>query len=87
MQNEAGEFVDMYIPRRCDVSNQLIGAKDHASISLRLAEVDAVTGRMNGQCRTFNISGQIRSMGECDDSLNRLAIKAKMLPKDFCDYH
>lgn len=62
MQNEAGEFVDMYIPRRCDVSNQLIGAKDHASISLRLAEVDANTGRMNGEYKTFNISGQIRSM-------------------------
>ena len=62
MQNEAGEFVDMYIPRRCDVSNQLIGAKDHASISLRLAEVDHKTGRINGKCRTFNISGQVRSM-------------------------
>ncbi|VDK34624.1 unnamed protein product [Taenia asiatica] len=81
MQNEAGEFVDMYIPRRCDVSNRLIGAKDHASISLRLAEVDANTGRMNGDYKTFNISGQIRSMGECDDSINRLAVKVGMLPK------
>ncbi|KAL7057824.1 hypothetical protein AAHC03_016450 [Spirometra sp. Aus1] len=85
MQNEAGEFVDMYVPRRCDVSNQLIGAKDHASISIRLAEVDHNTGRMTGKCRTFNISGQVRAMGECDDSLNRLAVKAKMLPKDFCE--
>ncbi|VUZ42686.1 unnamed protein product [Hymenolepis diminuta] len=84
MQNEAGEFVDLYIPRSCDVSNQTIGAKDHASISLRLVEVDKKTGRMNGKFRTFNISGAIRTMGECDDSLNRLAVKANMLPKDFC---
>ncbi|VDL63119.1 unnamed protein product [Hymenolepis diminuta] len=81
MQNEAGEFVDLYIPRSCDVSNQTIGAKDHASISLRLVEVDKKTGRMNGKFRTFNISGAIRTMGECDDSLNRLAVKANMLPK------
>ncbi|VDM04203.1 unnamed protein product [Schistocephalus solidus] len=64
MQNEAGEFVDMYVPRRCDVSNQLIGAKDHASISIRLAEVDHNTGRMTGKCKVFNISGQVRAMGE-----------------------
>lgn len=81
MQNDKGEFVDLYLPRSCDVSNQTIGAKDHASISLRFVEVDKKTGRMNGKYKTFNISGAIRTMGECDDSLNRLAVKEGILPK------
>merc|ERR1712062_177567 len=34
MQNEAGEYVDMYIPRKCSASNRIIAAKDHASIQI-----------------------------------------------------
>uniref|UniRef100_A0A672RAJ8 Small ribosomal subunit protein eS21 n=1 Tax=Sinocyclocheilus grahami TaxID=75366 RepID=A0A672RAJ8_SINGR len=34
MQNDAGEFVDLYVPRKCSASNRIIGAKDHASIHL-----------------------------------------------------
>merc|ERR1712126_242331 len=26
MQNEAGEYVDLYIPRKCSASNRIIGA-------------------------------------------------------------
>ena len=34
MQNEAGEYVDLYIPRKCSASNRILGAKDHASIQV-----------------------------------------------------
>uniref|UniRef100_A0A665VC53 Small ribosomal subunit protein eS21 n=1 Tax=Echeneis naucrates TaxID=173247 RepID=A0A665VC53_ECHNA len=54
-------------------SNRIIGAKDHASIQINIAEVDKVTGRFNGQFKTYAICGAIRRMGESDDSILRLA--------------
>ncbi|THD22080.1 40S ribosomal protein S21 [Fasciola hepatica] len=62
MQNEAGEFVDIYLPRRCAVTNRLIGAKDHASIQLRFVELDPTTGRMTNEIKTYDIAGDVRSM-------------------------
>ncbi|OXB67886.1 hypothetical protein ASZ78_005568 [Callipepla squamata] len=38
MQNDAGEFVDLYVPRKCSASNRIIGAKDHASIQINISE-------------------------------------------------
>ena len=38
-QNDAGEFVDLYVLRKCSASNRIIGAKDHASIQMNVAEV------------------------------------------------
>ena len=46
MQNESGEVVDTYIPRKCSASGRIIGAKDHASVQICIAEVvDEKTGR------------------------------------------
>lgn len=45
MQNEAGEVVDVYIPRKCSSSGRIIGAKDHASVQLNVADVDEKTGK------------------------------------------
>jgi small subunit ribosomal protein S21e len=61
MQNDAGEFVDMYLPRKWFVliffpiylilrnlsssSSRIISAKDHASVQLDFCEVDPETGR------------------------------------------
>ena len=39
MQNEAGEYVDMYIPRKCSASNRILSAKDHASIQVNKLEL------------------------------------------------
>merc|ERR1711893_304346 len=83
MQNEAGEFVDMYIPRKCSASNRIIYAKDHASIQINVAEVDESTGRMTGQYKTYAICGAIRRMGESDDCINRLAKKDNLIAKNF----
>uniref|UniRef100_A0A915KIN9 40S ribosomal protein S21 n=1 Tax=Romanomermis culicivorax TaxID=13658 RepID=A0A915KIN9_ROMCU len=76
MQNEAGDFVDMYIPRKCSASNRIISAKDHASIQLDFVDVDPLTGRMTGAVKRFAISGDIRRMGESDDCINRLVREA-----------
>merc|ERR1712055_129601 len=83
MQNDAGEYVDLYVPRKCSASNRIIYAKDHASIQLNLAEVDESTGRMTGQYKTYAICGDIRKMGESDDCIARLAKKDGILPKNY----
>lgn len=53
-------------------SNRIIAAKDHASIGLAFAELDD-QGHVTGTNKTINICGEIRKMGESDDSINRLA--------------
>ncbi|XP_064624659.1 small ribosomal subunit protein eS21-like [Lineus longissimus] len=83
MQNDAGEFVDMYVPRKCSASNRIINAKDHASIQINFAEVDETTGRMTGNYKTYAICGAIRRMGESDDCLLRLAKKDNMVGKNY----
>jgi len=73
MQNDKGEIVDLYIPRKCSASNRLIGAKDKSSIQINFSDVDPQTGRMLGSTQTFAICGAIRRMGQSDDSIYRLA--------------
>lgn len=53
-------------------SNRILHAKDHASIGLALAELDE-QGQLTGTSKTLNICGEIRRMGESDDSINRLS--------------
>uniref|UniRef100_A0A3B4B512 Small ribosomal subunit protein eS21 n=1 Tax=Periophthalmus magnuspinnatus TaxID=409849 RepID=A0A3B4B512_9GOBI len=62
MQNDAGEFVDLYVPRKCSASNRIIAANDHASVQINIAEVEKSTGRFNGQFKTYAICGAIRRM-------------------------
>ncbi|XP_008139257.2 40S ribosomal protein S21 [Eptesicus fuscus] len=83
VQKDAGGFVDLYVRRKCSASNRIIGAKDHASIQMNVAEVDKVTGRFNGQFKTYAICGAIRRMGESDDSILRLAKADGIVSKNF----
>ena len=55
--------------------DRLITSKDHASVQIVIADVDS-NGRALSTGTTFALSGQVRSQGESDDSLNRLATKA-----------
>ncbi|KAF5941857.1 hypothetical protein HYC85_019500 [Camellia sinensis] len=36
MQNEEGQNMDLYIPRKCSATNRLITAKDHASVQINV---------------------------------------------------
>jgi len=83
MQNEAGEYVDLYVPRKCSASNRIIAAKDNASIQMVIADVDEKTGRMLPTYKTYAICGAIRRMGESDDCINRLTKKDGILAKNF----
>merc|ERR1739842_119894 len=40
MQDDDGQIVDIYIPRKCSATNRLITAKDHASVQIEIAEVN-----------------------------------------------
>jgi small subunit ribosomal protein S21e len=78
MQNEAGDHVDVYIPRKCSSTGRIITAKDHASVQVAVANVDERTGRMTGDSTNYCLCGFVRAMGESDDALNRLASKDKI---------
>ncbi|KJH52946.1 ribosomal protein S21e [Dictyocaulus viviparus] len=55
MQNDAGEIVELYVPRKCSSSNRLIGPKDHSSIQIDIVDVDPITGRMVCNHRVISI--------------------------------
>merc|ERR1712183_471878 len=82
MQNDAGEVVDLYIPRKCSSSGRIIGAKDHASVQLSIIDVDE-NGRALTTSKAYTICGEIRKMGESDDCVNRLAMDSGILAKGF----
>ena len=69
MQNEAGEYVDMYIPRKCSASNRILSAKDHASIQINLAEVDESTGRMTGGFKTYDYVTEYKLAGDATETV------------------
>lgn len=81
MQNEDGEKVDAYIPRKCSWTNRLIRAKDHASTQINVANVDPVTGLATGDSTAFALAGYIRFKSEGDMALTELVKKsdAKLL--------
>ncbi|KAI5787663.1 40S ribosomal protein S21 [Peziza echinospora] len=72
MENDKGELVDLYVPRKCSATNRIVKAKDHASVQISVGKVDE-NGRYTGETITYALSGFVRSQGESDDSLNRLA--------------
>ncbi|KAG6430205.1 hypothetical protein SASPL_108267 [Salvia splendens] len=60
MQNEEGQNMDLYIPRKCSATNRLITSKDHASVQINVGHVDE-SGRYTGQFSTFALCGFIRA--------------------------
>nr|XP_020839868.1 40S ribosomal protein S21-like [Phascolarctos cinereus] len=82
MHNDASEFVDLYVPRKCSASNRIIRAKDHTSMQMNMAEVDKVTGRFSSQFKTYAICGAICRMGESDNSVLWLAKNDDIVSKN-----
>ncbi|CDF32373.1 40S ribosomal protein S21 [Chondrus crispus] len=71
MQNEKGDVVDLYIPRKCSASNRLITAKDHASVQINVGRVDE-NGVLTGEFDTIALCGFVRRKGLSDDAFYRL---------------
>ncbi|GMM30949.1 ribosomal 40S subunit protein S21B [Martiniozyma asiatica (nom. inval.)] len=73
MQNDKGELVELYIPRKCSATNRIIKAKDHASVQIRIANVDEEGRIIPDSTTAYAICGDVRAKGESDDAVNRLA--------------
>lgn len=76
MQNDEGEIMDLYIPRKCSATNRLITAKDHASVQINVGHLDD-RGVYTGTATTFALSGFVRAQGDADSALDRLWQKKK----------
>ncbi|GMI31475.1 hypothetical protein TeGR_g13794 [Tetraparma gracilis] len=72
MQNEAGNNVDLYIPRKCSYTNRIITAKDHGAVQINVANVDLETGKMTGESEVYALTGYIRNKSEGDMALTTL---------------
>ena len=75
MQNEEGDNVDLYIPRKCSWTNRLVAAKDHASVQINVANVDPVTGLATGDSTAYCLAGYIRFKSEGDMAITSLVQK------------
>ena len=75
MQNESGENVDLYVPRKCSWANRLVKAKDHSSVQINVANVDPVTGLATGDNTPYCLAGYIRFKSEGDMALTALVQK------------
>lgn len=75
--------VELYIPRKCDATNRIIKAKDHASVQINIVDIDENGRAIPGKNITYNLCGFVRSKAESDDSLNRLAQQDGLLKNVF----
>ncbi|CUS11500.1 unnamed protein product [Tuber aestivum] len=60
-------------------TNRIIKAKDHASVQISVGKVDETGRYIHGENTTYALCGFVRSMGESDDALNRLAQRDGLL--------
>ncbi|KAJ6359734.1 hypothetical protein OIU77_003858 [Salix suchowensis] len=60
MQNDEGQNMDLYIPRKCSATNRLITSKDHASVQINIGHLDA-SGHYTGQFTTFALCAHLSS--------------------------
>ena len=72
MQNEVGENVDLYVPRKCSWTNRLLISSDHGSVQINVGNVDPVTGLFTGESTAFAICGYVRNKSEADEALTAL---------------
>mmetsp|Transcript_19509 Transcript_19509/g.27452 ORF Transcript_19509/g.27452 Transcript_19509/m.27452 type:complete len:84 (-) Transcript_19509:43-294(-) len=72
MQNESGENVDLYIPRKCSWTSRLLTSKDHGAVQINVANVDPSTGLFTGESTAFALSGYTRAKSEGDMALTEL---------------
>ena len=75
MQNESGENVDLYVPRKCSYTNRIVKAKDHSSVQINVANVDPITGVATGESTPYCLAGYIRFKSEGDMAFTVLTQK------------
>mmetsp|Transcript_26038 Transcript_26038/g.43899 ORF Transcript_26038/g.43899 Transcript_26038/m.43899 type:complete len:80 (+) Transcript_26038:57-296(+) len=76
MQNQAGQIVDLYIPRKCSWTNRILAANDFGSVQINVANIDPETGQSTKTYATYAFSGFVRQHAEADEALTALVQKA-----------
>ena len=74
MQNDKGDYVDLYIPRRCFATNKLLDSKDHASVQVTLSTVGLKqfeNSKTENEKVTMVLSGFVRAKGNADAACNK----------------
>ena len=81
MQNQAGDYVDLYIPRKCEATNRLIDCKDTASVQITLNTdgLNLENQKDEQKKLTVVLSGFVRSKGNSDAALNKILYQNKIL--------
>ena len=81
MQNDKGEYVDLYIPRKCFATNRLLDAKDTASVQVTLNTdgLNIENKKEEQKNLTMVISGFVRTKGNSDAALNKFLYDKKIL--------
>ena len=84
MQNSNGDYVDLYIPRKCEATNRLIDCKDTASVQITFNTDGLNVEKRNDEQKNFTVvlSGFVRSKGNSDAALNKILYQNKIL--SFC---
>jgi small subunit ribosomal protein S21e len=80
MQNSEGNYVDLYIPRKCEATNRLIDCKDTASVQITL-NTDGLNVEQDKDKKNLTVilSGFVRSKGNSDAALNKILYQKKVL--------
>ena len=82
MQNSEGQYVDLYIPRKCHATNRLIDCKDTASVQITI-NTDGLNleNKKDEEKKnlTMVISGFVRTKGNSDAALNKFLYDKKVL--------
>ena len=81
MQNSDGDYVDLYIPRKCQATNRLIDCKDTASVQITFNTdgLNLEKQKEDQKNLTVVLSGFVRSKGNSDAALNKILYQNKML--------
>ena len=81
MQNSEGQYVDLYIPRKCEATNRLIDCKDSASVQITLNTDGLNLEKQKDDKKNFTVilSGFVRSKGNSDAALNKILYQNKIL--------
>jgi len=77
MQNQSGQNIDLYIPRKCSWTNRLIASHDHASIQINVGRIDPNTGRFIHQTDSYALCGFVRANSFADEALSTLVRRSK----------
>jgi small subunit ribosomal protein S21e len=72
-------FISSAYPPNSAATNRLITAKDHASVQINIGLVDEEGHIIPGQHTTYALCGFVRTRGESDDAINRLATRDGLL--------